>query len=177
MAGQRLTDKTAITEQLASGDLLMTVDVSDSTGSASGTSKQIANKYVIQTDTLSLTASDLDLSSTPQTLVSAPGSGYFIQPLTITCIVTFVSIGTTQSNYLYISYDSSQTANYLVRQRDFMKSESSDTSYVFGGANDTASNGTNPASIDNQALKVYANVDFIGNFTMKWFTTYQIVKI
>ena len=103
MAGQRLTDKTALTEQLASGDLLMTVDVSDSTGSASGTSKQIANKYVIQTDTLSLTASDLDLSSTPQTLVSAPGSGYFIQPLTITCIVTFVSIGTTQSNYLYIS--------------------------------------------------------------------------
>ena len=177
MAGQRLTDKTAITEQLASGDLLMTVDVSDSTGSASGTSKQIANKYVIQTDTLSLSATDLDLATTPQTLVSAPGAGYFIQPLTITCIVTWVSSGTVQSNYLYVSYDSSQTANYLVRQRDFMKSESADTSFVFGGGDTTASNGTNPASIENQALKVYANVDFTGNFTMKWFTTYQIVKI
>jgi len=177
MAGQRLTDKTALTEQLRSGDLLMAVDVSDSTGSASGTSKQIANKYVIQTDTLSLSASDLDLLSTPQTLVSAPGAGYFIQPLTITCIVTWVSTGTTQGNYLYISYDSSSTSHYLVRQRDFMKSELSSTTFVFGGANDTASNGTRSASIDNEPLKVYATVDFTGNFTMKWFTTYQIVKI
>ena len=77
MAGQRLTDKTALTEQLASGDLLMTVDVSDTTGSASGTSKQIANKYVIQTDTVT---GNLDLNTNPLTLVSAPGSGYFIQP-------------------------------------------------------------------------------------------------
>mgnify|MGYP003134109668 CR=1 FL=1 len=177
MAGQRLTDKTSLTEQLSSGDLLMTVDVSDTTGSASGTSKQIANKYIIQTDTLSLTASDLDLSSTPQTLVSAPGAGYFIQPLTITCIVTWVSSGTSQSNYLYVSYNPAQTATYLVSQRDFMKSESADTSFVFGGGKSTAGNGTNSLSIENKALYVYSNVDYTGDFTMKWFTTYQIVKI
>ena len=42
MAGQRLTDKSALTSNTASGDLFMVVDVSDSTGSAAGTSKKVA---------------------------------------------------------------------------------------------------------------------------------------
>jgi hypothetical protein len=33
MAGQRLTDKTALEQQAGSGDLLLVVDVSDTTGS------------------------------------------------------------------------------------------------------------------------------------------------
>ena len=41
MANQRLTDKTALTQQVGSGDLLMVVDVNDTTGSAQGTSKQM----------------------------------------------------------------------------------------------------------------------------------------
>ena len=40
MAGQRLTDKTALTEQVGSGDLFMVVDVSDNTGSTAGTIKK-----------------------------------------------------------------------------------------------------------------------------------------
>ena len=50
MAGQRLTDKTALAEQTGSGDLFMVVDVNDTTGSAAGTSKKIDSKFVIQTD-------------------------------------------------------------------------------------------------------------------------------
>ena len=41
MAGQRLTDKTALEQQTASGDLFMVVDVNDTTGSAAGTSKRL----------------------------------------------------------------------------------------------------------------------------------------
>jgi hypothetical protein len=41
MAGQRLTDKTALEQQTGSGDLFMVVDVNDTTGSAAGTSKKI----------------------------------------------------------------------------------------------------------------------------------------
>ena len=55
MAGQRLTDKTALEEQAGSGDLLMVVDVNDTTGSAQGTSKKMDFKYVIQTDKYSVT--------------------------------------------------------------------------------------------------------------------------
>ena len=44
MAGQRLTDKTALEQQTASGDLFYVVDVNDTTGSAAGTSKKIDSK-------------------------------------------------------------------------------------------------------------------------------------
>ena len=49
MAGQRLTDKTALEQQVGSGDLLMVVDVNDTTGSAQGTSKKMDFKYLMQT--------------------------------------------------------------------------------------------------------------------------------
>ena len=47
MAGQRLTDKSAITDNLATDDKLMVIDTSDTTGSAAGTSKKIDNKFII----------------------------------------------------------------------------------------------------------------------------------
>ena len=172
MAGQRLTDKTALTEQLASGDLLMTVDVSDSTGSASGTSKQIANKYVIQTDTVT---GNLDLNTNPLTLVSAPGAGYFIQPLTITVIFTYVSVSIA-GGYAYFSYDSSSTTNYLARHRDLYKSETADRTYIFGGGIGSTADGTYAGSIENKGLYMYG-MDLTGSSTFKVFTTYQTVKI
>jgi len=74
MAGQRLTDKTALAEQTGSGDLFMVVDVNDTTGSAAGTSKKIDAKYIIQTDKFSLSNAEIKLLSTaasPKTLVGA----------------------------------------------------------------------------------------------------------
>ena len=69
MAGQRLTDKTAHEEQAGSGDLLMLVDVSDTTGSSAGTSKKTDFKYVIQTDKFSLSNADvLALDSKPKNI-------------------------------------------------------------------------------------------------------------
>ena len=50
MAGQKLTDKTALGQQTSSGDVFHIVDVSDTTGSSAGTSKKIDAKFVIQTD-------------------------------------------------------------------------------------------------------------------------------
>ena len=172
MAGQRLTDKTALTEQLASGDLLMTVDVSDTSSSASGTSKQIANKYVIQTDTVT---GNLDLNTNPLTLVSAPGAGYFIQPLTITVIFTYVSVSIA-GGYAYFSYDSSSTTNYIARHRDLYKTETADRTYVFGGGIATTADGTYAGFIDNKGLYMYG-MDLTGSSTFKVFTTYQTVKI
>ena len=112
MAGQRLTDKSALANNTGTGDLFMVVDVSDTTGSSAGTSKKVDSKFVIQTDVLSV---NLDLNTTPKTIVSAPGSGKIIQPLTITFIYTYGSLAHVANNYLYVSYDSSSTSNYLVR--------------------------------------------------------------
>ena len=58
MAGQKLTDKSALSNPTGTGDLYMIVDVSDTTGSAAGTSKKLDSKFVIQTDKISVSAAD-----------------------------------------------------------------------------------------------------------------------
>ena len=174
MAGQRLTDKTALTDNPTAADLLMLVDSSDTSSSAQGTSKSILNKFIIQTDSKNVS---LDLSSNPLTLVDAPGVGFIIQPITITAIVTYASSGTSQANNLYISYDSSTTTNYLIRQRDFFKDETASRTYVFGASNFTSSDGTYAGSIEDKPLQIYSSVDYTGDFTIQVLTTYQIVKL
>jgi hypothetical protein len=82
MAGQRLTDKTALTTTPGTGDLLMIVDVNDTTGSADGTSKKIDNKFFIQTDKINVTNAEFKaLDSAGRTLVSSPGAGFGIIPI------------------------------------------------------------------------------------------------
>jgi|TARA_R100000329_G_scaffold5253_1_gene6877 hypothetical protein len=174
MAGQRLTDKTALAEPTASGDQLMIVDVSDTTGSSAGTSKKISAKYVIQTD---IVTGNLDLNSNPLTLVAVPGSGYIVQPLTITVLYTFNTIASPTTNYLYISYDSSSTAQYLVRQRDFIRNDTASRTYQFGASDFNPSDGVYAGSIDNRALVMYTTADLGGNGSFKAYVTYQIVKI
>ena len=84
MAGQRLTDKTALEEQLGSGDLLMVVDVNDTTGSAAGTSKKLDAKYLIQTDKISVSNAEFKaLNSDGKLLISSPGAGFGIIPISV----------------------------------------------------------------------------------------------
>ena len=92
MAGQRLTDKSALNNHTGTGDLYMVVDVSDTTGSSAGTSKKIDSKFVIQTDKISVSAAATQsLKVTPVTLVSAQGSGYAVIPLCFTLFNTYSS--------------------------------------------------------------------------------------
>ena len=174
MAGQRLTDKSALANNTGTGDLFMVVDVSDTTGSSAGTSKKVDSQYIIQSDVLSV---NLDLSTTPKTIVSAPGSGKIIQPITVTLIYTYGSVTSTTANYLYVSYDSSSTSNYLIRQRDIIRNESASRTYVFGAAELTPADGTYAGSIDNKPLIVYSSADLGGDGTIKCIVTYQIVVI
>ena len=107
MAGQRLTQKTALEQQTGSGDLLMVVDVNDTTGSADGTSKKMDFKYVIQTDKFSLTNAEvknLSHADSPKTLIGAL-SGYMITPFNVTLLCTYAANIETSSNNLYFGYD------------------------------------------------------------------------
>tara|TARA_R100001594_G_C3909806_1_gene232986 strand:- start:58 stop:582 length:525 start_codon:yes stop_codon:yes gene_type:complete len=173
MAGQRLTDKAALTQQLANDDLLMIVDTSDTTGSADGTSKKIDNKFIIQTDTIT---GNLDLLTNPLLLVAAPGSGYFIQPITCSVIYKHNSTASTVGNYVYVSYDVSSTAEYIVRQRDFIKNDSADRSFVFGNNDANSADGAYAGDMENRSLAMYSNADLGGDGSFKVYITYQIVK-
>lgn len=174
MAGQRLTDKTALANPTASDDIFMIVDKSDTTGSSAGTSKKIDAKYVIQTDVIT---GNLDLASNPLTLVAAPGSGYFVQPITITVLYTYNSVASPTSNNLYINYDTSDSTEYFVRQRDFIKDDTASRTFIFGATNSNLSDGVYAGSIDNRALMMWNSADLGGNGSFKVYVTYQIVKI
>ena len=100
MAGQRLTDKSALTTTPGTGDSLMIVDVSDTTGSSAGTSKKIDNKFLLQTDRIAINNTEfLALATTGKTLVSAPGAGFAIIPMSV--YAQYTEGGTPNTNSVY----------------------------------------------------------------------------
>ena len=83
MAGQRLTDKTEL-DLLAADDLAMIVDVSDTTGSAVGTSKKMKAENLIITEKVSISNAEfLALATTGVKLVTERTATEVIVPLSI----------------------------------------------------------------------------------------------
>ena len=127
MANQKLTNKTALEEQVGSGDLLMVVDVNDTTGSSSGTSKKMDFKYLMQTDKISLSNAEAQaLNSTPKTLVGAL-SGYMITVYNVTMLCTYASATESANKYIYLGYDDSSNTEYWQTQRGFMNGITTNT--------------------------------------------------
>jgi hypothetical protein len=176
MAGQRLTDKTALTQQASSGDLLMVVDVSDTTGSAEGTSKQMDFKYVIQTDKISVSNAEIQaLDSTPKTLVGAL-SGYMITPISATVLVTYAASTDSANKNLYFGYDDSSDNYYWDISERFMSGQTTDNSYVYGGKMQSRYP-IRTSSILNAPFIIWSNGAFNGGFTMDVYITYSYTKV
>ena len=175
MAGQRLTDKTALEEQTGSGDLLMVVDVSDTTGSSAGTSKKFDTKFLLQTDKISLSNAEAQaLNSTPKTLVGAL-SGYMITVFNVNVLVTYASSTESSSNDLYFGYDDSSNSYYWKYLRDFMNLKTDDLSYSLQA--DTAAGGTFNASLINKPFIMWSNAAFNGGWSADVYVTYAYTKV
>ena len=175
MANVKLTDKTALEEQLGSGDLFMVVDSSDTTGSSAGTSKKFDTKYLLQTDKISLSNAEAQaLNSTPRTLVGAL-SGYMITVYSVNVLCTYASSTETSSNDLYLSYDSSSTTVYWKYMRDFMNLKTDDLSYSLQA--DTAAGGTFNASLINKPFIMWSNAAFNGGWSADVYVTYAYTKV
>ena len=177
MAGQRLTDKTALGQQTGSGDLYMVVDVSDTTGSSAGTSKKLDSKFLIQTDKISVSNADLGgLKATPKTLVSAPGSGFMIIPFSVMLSCNYVSDAEGTPCIVYAGYELDPTYYWGSKVR-VMLSVTADRTYFLDyrdGLN-AAYNGLIP---DNKPFQLYSDQNFDStDLTMDVYVTYQIVKI
>jgi hypothetical protein len=185
MAGQRLTDKTALAENTASDDKLMVVDTSDTTGSSAGTSKKIDSKFVIQTDKISLNNAEVIAlddgggAGEFKVLVAAPGSGFMIQVLQVSMITTGAGAAETSNKNLYFGYDVDQTTSYFAYYNRFVNLLTSGQIRSFMGNGNTGnnSNGSAIATIDNTAFSVWSNGTFVGGWAMDVFVTYQIVKL
>lgn len=174
MAGQRLTDKTALGQITANNDLFHVVDVSDTTGNANGTSKKLEAKYLITTDVIT---GNLDLASNPLTLVAQPGAGNIIQPITITVFYDYGSVPSPTATNMYINYDSTSASTFVAFQRDLFRNDTGDRTYQFGCGNTNNPDGVFPGTIENRALVMWTGLDLGGNGAFKVYVTYQIVKL
>ena len=175
MAGQRLTDKTALEQQTGSGDLFMVVDVNDTTGSASGTSKKIDSKYIIQTDKISVSNAEIqDLSSNEKILVGAL-SGYMITPISITMLCTYALAEESSSNNLMFGFDDSTDSSYFFQIRDAMNGKDTNVTYVVTASNPPG--GTCTTSILNKPFIIWSNAAFNGGWSADFYVTYAYTKI
>ena len=175
MAGQRLTDKTALEQQAGSGDLLMVVDVSDTTGSAEGTSKKTDFKYVIQTDKLSLNNTEVQaLNSTPKTLVGAL-SGYMVTIYNVNALCTYASATESANKYLYLGYDSSATTATWVSHRSMMNGVTGDSTFCFSST--PSSTGSCASSILNKPFVMWSSGAFNGGWSMDVYVSYAYTKV
>ncbi len=181
MAGQRLTDKTALAENLASDDILMCVDVSDTSSSAEGTSKSVLSKYIVQTD--KVVVSNAELTSMDATggagtfkeIIPAQGSGYIAIPLKVT-IIPVVTNGDTSNATLYLGWDSSQTALFWDEKQRFNRNATTSYTFIFFG--NLGSNYVAGASIDNTSFKMYSSINFNStDAVFNTYVTYQVVKL
>ena len=175
MANQKLTDKTALNEQVGSGDLLMVVDVNDTSSSAQGTSKKQDFKYLMQTDKISVSNAEFqDLGTTPKTLIGAL-SGYMINVFRVTILCTHAAPDDSAAASLRFTYDTSESSNYWNEYRRFMNGASTDASFCF--APFPSSSGTCKTTILNKPFSMESSADFNGGFSADVYVTYAYTKV
>jgi hypothetical protein len=174
MANQKLTDKTELAEQAGSGDLLMVVDVSDTSSSAQGTSKKTDFKYVIQTDKISVSNAEIDLNSNPKTLVGAL-SGYMITVYNVTILTTYAASAESSNANLYLSYDANDSSNYWSYFRRFMNTVDYNASFCFGAT--PSITGSCKDTLQNKPFVLSSSADFNGGWSADVYVTYAYTKI
>lgn len=180
MAGQRLTDKSALVTTPGTGDLLMIVDVNDTTGSADGTSKKVDNKFFLQTDKISVTNAEfLALNTTARTLVSAPGAGFGIIPISAYVNMTPGASANTATTGMTIGHVALDTNYYWTKSRFWPNGTYDGKSALF--PQDISGKGAYASgSVANLGLYLYAasGAPTGGSTnTMDVYITYRIIDI
>jgi len=182
MAGQRLTDKSSLTTTPGTGDLLMIVDVNDTTGSADGTSKKIDNKFFLQTDKITISNAEfLDLHTDGRILVSSPGAGFAIIPISVYCKQTVGASGNNTTMGITIGHKNKETDYYWSSTRFWPKTSTYDgISFIFAGQEGSAKGAYGSEGIDDQGLYMWAKTASPtggSTNTMEVWVTYRIIDI
>ena len=177
MAGQRLTDKTALEEQAGSGDLLMLVDVNDTTGSAAGTSKKTDFKYVIQTDKISVSNAEvLDLDANEKVLVGAL-SGYMITVFNVTVLTTYASSTESSRKALFFGFGDGSDSFYWSAIPSCMDSIPIDVTYVTQARGDVGSVALDSTILNKPFVCWAESTGFNGGWAMDVYVTYAYTKV
>lgn len=181
MSGAKLTDKTVLADNPAQDDLLMVVDVSDTTGSANGTSKRVVSDYLIASEEVTISNPEfLLLATTGKKIVEKKGTGKAIIPLAVYCEYTEGGTPNTAGLTPSIGYVDGDANYYWDQQRFAFDSPTyNGISWVFSGGNPSAKGVNSGAKIADLDLFFY----FTGAPTpastgvIKVWTTYRVLEI
>lgn len=177
---KRITDLTALDEQLGTGDLFTVVDVNDFTGSAEGTSKKYDAKFLIQTDKISVSNAELlamkadGSAGSFKELVGAL-SGYMITVYNVTVLCTYATPTDTSAVNLYLGYKSDTVSAYWSFSRRLMDNKTDDLTYSFAPV--APAGGTCTESLINKPFLMYASSPFNGGYSCDVYVTYAYTKI
>ena len=186
MAGQRLTDKTEMVLTPGTGDLFMVVDVNDTTGSAAGTSKKIDNKFLMQTDKISVSNAEfLALNSDGRILVSSPGAGFGIIPISVYIQQTDGGTPNATTMGVTIGHVNKDSNFWWSQSRFWPKKPGSGTTYnaagkFFSGDESGIKGQVGSDGIEDKGLYIYAASGAPdGGSTNSWevWVTYRIIDI
>lgn len=180
MAGQRLTDKTELTDNLAQNDKLMVVDASDTTGSAQGTSKFFTPKLFNITDKISVSNSEFKtLPTSGKTLVGFPGAGYVTVPLSVLVKHTPGATPNTATPSLKIGFVDGSTSQYWAETRFWPDSPTYVAQWFEFGQATGGFKGLSDTTIENKKLLMYATgtISPTATDTLDVYVTYKTVKI
>jgi hypothetical protein len=169
---KRVTDLTEL-DSLASDDLLVVVDTSDTSSSAVGTSKKITMDNVIYTKTIDLDNTQLQGITSEYTLIAGE-SGYAIIPLSFILQFNYVSTTETSKRNFFLGYTGVSTSKYFYQGTGLMHNISDTSIYTasIGGSNVNA-----VTTIDNKGIVCLSNTAYANDMTLTVYATYKKYKI
>ncbi len=175
MAGQRLTDKTEL-DTLAKDDLLMVVDVDDTTGSADGTSKKIQADNLITTNITTILTGDVNqLNTASQIIVPTAGANRTVMPLSVMIECIYSTTQNTNNQYLFVGYDDTNSTRYWNAYKGFYYNISATTTFCMTG--NGVSGGMLNGFTDNLPLKIWTSGAYNGDWAMKVYATYHVIDM
>ena len=181
MAGQRLTDKTALANNPTSSDLLMVVDVLDTTGSAAGTSKKVISEYMLATDKVTIdNAAFLLMKTSGFKLVSAKGTNKVILPISVYVEYTEGATANLNSSNMHIGHELFNPLQYWDFEKGFTNPpKGNGISWIFQGSGGNANGVNYLSSLSDLDLSMYflATPSTGATGTMTIWTTYRTLDI
>lgn len=180
MAGQRLTDKTSLANNPAVDDLLMVVDVNDTTGSADGTSKKVMAGYVTATEKVSINNTEfLQLPTTGKKIVEKKGANTIVLPISV--IVQYTEGATANINSIRptIGYIDGDTTTYWdFASKALMAPVNNGEWWIFQGRGGSDKGISASTTIINTDLYFYtqAPATAFATGTLDIWTTYKIIN-
>ena len=184
MATKKVTQLTTATSA-ADSDLVMIVDVDDTTMSPDGTNKQItkANLFtgvgggIVESVKISLDNADILALHTTPILLKAAEATKIIVPVSMIAVSTYASGTESSSNSLYIGWDASSagTSDYWAYARQWMNTIASGTrTFVTGGQANSGSSNAFEFDLVNKDFEIWANAAFNGGWSLDVYFSYYM---